>query len=336
MRAVAISGDRSLGIVELAEPDLEPDEVRIAVRYCGICGSDLHMRDMPAVPAGVVLGHEFMGVIRDTGSAVTGWAAGDRVVVNPFDPCGQCEACGGGLPELCPASMGRAVGLGSRYGAYAESVVAPQGSLFRLPDEVSDDHGALTEPLAVGLHGVNLARAHPRQPALVLGAGPIGIMTALGLRAKGFEKVAVVEPTEVRRSAVAQLGFPACDVEGEADSVRDILGGPPSLAFDCTGHPAGIQAAVNMVAPAGQIVVIGVPSHPSTVHMAPVATKELLIRGSLAYTAADINEAIERLAAGQIPCADLITTVAPLEQAEQWFAELTSGTTRQIKVLLQP
>jgi 2-desacetyl-2-hydroxyethyl bacteriochlorophyllide A dehydrogenase len=336
MRAVAISEDRSLAVVDVPEPALASDEVRLAVRFCGICGSDLQMRDMPGLPAGIVLGHEFTGVIRETGADVTGWREGDRVVVNPFDPCGRCEACGAGRPELCPTGMERGIGLGLRYGAYAESVVVPQSSLFRLPDQVSDSHGALAEPLAVGLHGVNLAGARPDEPCAVLGAGPIGIMTSLGLRAKGFTRIAVVEPTETRRDTVARLGFAVTDVADQAGNVREILGGPPTVVFDCTGHPAAVSAAVDLVAPAGQIVEIGVPSSPSTLHMAAITTRELLIRGSLAYTPADIGEAIGQLASARIPAAELITTIAPLEDAEHWFTELTSGATRQIKVLLQP
>jgi (R,R)-butanediol dehydrogenase / meso-butanediol dehydrogenase / diacetyl reductase len=337
MRAVAIAPDRSLGVVDLAEPDLAADEVRIQVRYCGICGSDLHMRDVPAMmPTGAVLGHEFTGVISEIGAAVSNWALGERVVVNPFDPCGRCEKCTAGRPELCPVSGRRGVGLGQRYGAYAETTVAPQASLFRLPDVLSDAYGALTEPLAVGLHGVNMAQARPTERCAVLGAGPIGIMTALGLRAKGFDKVVVVEPTQLRRETVAGLGFAVSDVAGQEESIRDILGGPPALIFDCTGHPAGLPSAVDMAESAGQIIVIGVPFSPSTLNTAAIAIKELQVRGSLAYSAADISESIGLLAAGQIPCADLITTVAPLEQAEEWFAELASGTTRQIKILLRP
>jgi 2-desacetyl-2-hydroxyethyl bacteriochlorophyllide A dehydrogenase len=336
MRAVAISDDRSLRMVDLPEPDLQPDEVRIDVSFCGICGSDLHMREMPAVPAGIVLGHEFTGVITETGPAVTGWAAGDRVTANPFDPCGQCENCASGYPELCPTNTRRGIGLMSYYGAYAETVVAPQASLFRLPDEVSDAHGALAEPLSVGLHGVNLAQAHPSESCVVLGAGPIGVVTALGLRAKGFEKIIVVEPTEVRRETLRGMGFAVSDVSGQEESVRDALGGPPRVAFDCTGHPVGISTAIAMVAPAGRVVIVGVPSHPSTVHAAEIATKEVQIRGSLAYTSADWTQALDSLASGRIPAADLITTVAPLEDAEKWFGDLTSGATRQIKVLLQP
>jgi 2-desacetyl-2-hydroxyethyl bacteriochlorophyllide A dehydrogenase len=323
-------------MVDLPEPDLQPDEVRIAVSFCGICGSDLHMRESPTIPAGVVLGHEFTGVIVETGQAVAGWAADERVTANPFDPCGQCESCAGGYPELCPTNTRRGVGLVAYHGAYAETVVVPQRSLFRLPDEVSDAHGALAEPLAVGLHGVNLAHADPAEPCVVLGAGPIGVMTALGLRAKGFEKIVVVEPTEVRRETLRGMGFDVSDVEGQAEKVTDSLGGPPRVAFDCTGHPVGVGTAVGLVAPAGRVVVIGVPSRPSTVHMAEVATKEVQIRGSLAYTSADWTQAIDSLASGRIPAADLITTVAPLEDAEQWFRDLTSGATRQIKVLLKP
>jgi threonine dehydrogenase-like Zn-dependent dehydrogenase len=170
----------------------------------------------------------------------------------------------------------------------------------------------------------------------VLGGGPIGIMTSLGLRAKGFEKVIVVEPTEVRRETLRKIGFAVSDVEGQTDNVRDVLGGPPRVAFDCTGHPVGIGTAISMVAPAGRVIIVGVPSHPSTVHAAEIAVKEVTIRGSLAYTGADWNQALDSLADGRIPAADLITTIAPLEDAGKWFGELTSGTTRQIKVLLKP
>jgi 2-desacetyl-2-hydroxyethyl bacteriochlorophyllide A dehydrogenase len=336
VRAIAIADDRSLRLVEVPEPRLKPDEVRIAVTFCGICGSDLHMRDMPAVPAGVVLGHEFTGVITETGPSVAGWAAGDRVTANPFDPCGECASCAGGYPELCPTNTRRGVGLVSYYGAYAETVAVPQRSLFRLPDELSQRDGALAEPLAVGLHGVNRSGARPSDPAVVLGGGPIGVMTALGLRAKGFEKIIVIEPAEVRRNALAALGFAVSDVDGQAENVREYLGGPPRVAFDCTGRPVGIGTAIGLVAPAGQIVIVGVPAHPSTVHAAEIATKEVSIRGSLAYTAADFAQAIDSLARGRIPAADLITTVAPLADAEKWFGDLTSGATRQIKVLLKP
>lgn len=336
MRAVAISDDRSLRMVELSEPDLKPDEVRIAVSYCGICGSDLHMRDTPAIPAGVVLGHEFTGVITETGSAVSGWTAGDRVTANPFDPCGECERCAGGYPELCPTNTRRGVGLVSYYGAYAETVAVPASSLFRLPDGLSELHGALAEPLAVGLHGVNLSRAAPTDTAVVLGGGPIGVMTSLGLRAKGFEKVIVIEPTEVRRESLRSMGFAVSDVDGQDDNVRDYLGGPPQVVFDATGHPVGLGTAVNMVGPAGTVLVVGVPSHPGTVHAAQIAVKEVTIRGSLAYTADDWKQAIDSLAGGRIPAAELITTVAPLEDADKWFGDLTSGSTRQIKVLLKP
>ena len=322
-------------MVELSEPDLQPDEVRIAVSYCGICGSDLHMRDIPAIPAGIVLGHEFTGVVTETGPAVSGWAAGDRVTANPFDPCGQCENCASGYPELCPTNTKRGVGLVSYYGAYAETVVVPAGSLFRLPDGLSDKDGALAEPLAVGLHGVNLSGASPSDPAVVLGGGPIGVMTSLGLRAKGFENVIVIEPTEVRRESLRTMGFAVSEVEGQTDNVRDYLGGPPRVVFDATGHPVGLPTAIDLVGPAGTVLV-GVPSHPSTVHAAQIATKEVTIRGSLGYTAGDWKQAIDSLAAGRIPAADLITTVAPLEDADKWFGDLTSGSTRQIKVLLKP
>jgi 2-desacetyl-2-hydroxyethyl bacteriochlorophyllide A dehydrogenase len=334
MRAVAFSADHSLQVVDVAEPDLQPDEVRVSVRFCGICGSDLHMQEY--APAGVVPGHEFTGTIVEAGPAVTGWAVGDRVTANPFDACTSCGNCTSGYPELCPTGTKRGVGLMGYYGAYAETVAVPQASLYRLPDSVSDRDGALAEPLAVGLHGVGLSQAAASETAVVLGAGPIGTMTALGLRARGLEKIIVVEPIEVRRETIRRLGFEVSEVEGQDDNVRDHLGGPARLAFDCTGVPEGIGNAISMVGAGGRVTVIGIPFLASTLSVVQLNMREAYVRGSMAYNDADWRQAIDLLASGAIPADDIITSVTPISAANQWFTDLTSGATKQIKVLLQP
>jgi threonine dehydrogenase-like Zn-dependent dehydrogenase len=176
--------------------------VLLDVRYCGICGSDLHMLGMPAemIPAGHVLGHEFTGVVADLGPGVDGWDAGERVTVLPMVSCGECYACRTGHLNLCEKGINHGPGIG-RQGAYAESVVVPAGMLRRLPAAVSDADGALVEPLAVAIRAIRLSGATPQEPVCVLGAGPIGVLTVAGLRARGFGQVAVVEPTAGRRAA---------------------------------------------------------------------------------------------------------------------------------------
>lgn len=335
MRAVAITHERGLRTVDLAQPSLSPDEARIRVRYCGICGSDLHMRLSPTVPAGVVMGHELMGVVEEVGSDVSGWAPGDRVVVNPLDPCGTCEHCRRGSPELCALGVSRGVGLGSTYGGLAETAVARHSNLFKLPDNVSDEQGALVEPLAVAIRSLRMAGLDEADSCVVLGGGPIGILAALALRSRGCGSLLVVEPVPWRRAIAADLGLPV-GLPDQDPSVSPQLDRQPRVVFDCTGHQSGLSAAVDLVAPGGRVVIVGIATSPSSIYGAALVSKELHICGSLAYTHEDFLTAIDLLQTGSIPEKSLITTVAPMEQAERWFEDLASGNTRQLKVLLHP
>jgi (R,R)-butanediol dehydrogenase/meso-butanediol dehydrogenase/diacetyl reductase len=334
MRVVGISQKRRLEILDLPSPRLEPDQVRIRVRFCGICGSDLHMRCSPTVPAGVVMGHEFMGVIEELGAEVSGWAVGDRVVVNPLEPCGVCTDCTTGSPELCLAGISGGIGLGSTYGAYAETVVARQSRLFRLPSSISDEHGALVEPLAVGMHAVRIASPTPDARCAVLGAGPIGILTAIALRFYHCKNVLVIEPLLWRRRTAYDAGFLVSPSDTD-DSAVSQLGGRPTFVFDCSGHPTGLPSAMALAESGGRVVVVGITATPSSVPSAVLVSKALRIFGSLAYTDSDFASAIDCLESDVVR-GRLITTVARLDQAQHWFDDLSSGATRQVKVLLQP
>jgi 2-desacetyl-2-hydroxyethyl bacteriochlorophyllide A dehydrogenase len=335
MRAVAITEERDLQVVEVAEPPLESGQVRIRVRFCGICGSDLHMRWSPTVSPGVVMGHEFMGVIEELGTEVPDYRIGDRVVANPLDPCGACEHCLGGAAECCPTGIERGIGLGFIYGAYAETVVAPRSSLFRLPETVSDEQGALVEPLAVGMHAVRVAAPSRDARCVVLGAGPIGIFTALALRSRGCQRVLVIEPTPWRRQAASHLGFLVAASDEDEPALRQ-LGGTTGTIFDCSGHPAALGSAMNLLAPGGRVIVVGLTASPSSIHSSTLVGKALHILGSLAYTSLDFSAAIECLESGLIPDRGLITSIGPLDGAAHWFEDLSSGVTQQVKVLVHP
>ena len=335
MRAVEISSDRSLRLVDLPEEPLLPGQVRIAVRLAGICGSDLHMRDMPEISPGVVMGHEFMGVVSELGPGTEGWTVGERVVVNPLDPCGDCRLCRAGRTPLCANAIPGGIGLGARRGAYAESVVVKKERLFRLPDHVTDTDGAVVEPLAVAVHGVRIAGVGPQDKCVVIGAGPVGIMTACALRAAKLEPVAVVDPADVRRQLAADLGFPTAQGIDGPDA-GELLPDGVDVVFDCTGHPAVIGAVMQVLNPAGRVIVLGVPMASSSVHLGWVAAREIEIRGSLGYTDDDFATAIDYLASGAVSVPNFVTTVDSLDRADYWFGELTSERTDQVKVLLRP
>ncbi len=337
MRAVQVTDERRLAEAELPDPEPGAGEVVVDVAYCGICGSDLHMLPSPAIAPGNVMGHEFSGSISALGEGVEGWSAGDRVSVLPGTPCGECPQCRTDREHLCVQGVVRGHGLGGRPGAYAERIAVSADSLFALPDSVSDEHGALVEPLAVGVHAAGLADVGADDPVCVLGAGPIGVMTALALRAGGTKRILVVEPGEHRRERIEALGMTAVPLEGVHDAViAHFDGALPAAVFECAGHPSALGLALELVAPAGTVVAAGVLEEPVQINQLLIIIKEAQIRGAFAYRREDFDRSIELLASGELPAADVITEVVPLGRAQEMFDELTRPGTEQLKVLLQP
>lgn len=337
MRAVQITEQRGLAEGEVPDPEPGAGEVLVDVAFCGICGSDLHMLPSPALAPGTVMGHEFSGRVSAVGEGVSDWNEGDRVAVLPGTPCGECPQCLADNEHLCAQAIVRGHGLGGRQGAYAERVAASADSLFALPDSVSDEHGALVEPLAVGVHADSLADMVPDDPVVVLGAGPIGVMTALAARAGGAERILVVEPGEHRRGAIQGLGFAAVPLEGVHDAViAHFDGALPAVVFECAGHHDAVGLGLELVAPAGTVVAVGVHDEPAPINQLLLAMKEARIQGAFAYRREDFERAIELLDSGEIPAAELITGVVPLGAAQEMFDELRRPGTEQLKVLLRP
>jgi (R,R)-butanediol dehydrogenase/meso-butanediol dehydrogenase/diacetyl reductase len=337
VRAVAIGQDRRLEPIELEEPPLGPGEARVGVEYCGICGSDLHLRASPVVPPGAVMGHEFSGTISELGAEVDDFAVGDRVAIYPFASCDECPNCRRGDTHVCAQAAVTGLGLGMNPGGYAESVVVQRSMLVPIPEDLSFEHGALVEPLAVALHGLNIGETEPADRCVTIGAGPIGVMTALALKARGVEQVIVVEKNEQRRQRVQSLGIDAIGLEDVHDAVLEALGGEaPDLVFECAGNPAAPQLAAELIRSCGIIVLLGVLEEPVEISQLVLLIKEAQMRASFAYRREDFDEAIELLRAGKVPADRLITGTAGLEQAQEMFERLEDPRTDQIKVLLAP
>ena len=217
MKAVAVAAGSTLEVRDV--PDAEPGEGEVAIRVeaCGICGSDLHMLPSGVLPEGSILGHEFAGEISALGAGVSGWDLGERVCVYPFPPIDRLDIA---------ASMAGGIGLGTNDGGYAEVAVCPAEMLWRVPEGVDLAHGALVEPLAVALHGIDVSGAEPGGKVCVLGCGPIGAMTVVALRGRGFENVVVIEPNEQRRELATRLGAShAFGLEGVHEAVIEAFGG---------------------------------------------------------------------------------------------------------------
>jgi (R,R)-butanediol dehydrogenase/meso-butanediol dehydrogenase/diacetyl reductase len=332
MRTIEVAKNRRLVAVDREPPAPGPGRVLLEVAYCGICGSDLHFREVPDLfPAGTVPGHELSGRIAELGEGVEGWSVGERVCVLPFAQCGQCEFCLSGNEQVCPTAVSGGVGLGTgRDGAYAERVIVDERMLFALPDTVDDRAGTLVEPLAVAVRAVAKAAVALSEPVVVLGAGPLGVLVGLVLRERGYERSVVVSRNAARGRLAQQLGLSTASLP-EVQSA-----GAQAAVFECAGTPAAAAQGVALLRPLGQLILVGLSLEPLELPAPAIVLGELQIRGVIAYRRQEFAEAIDLLARGRIPVERLITGTVPLELAEDAFQSLTRPGNEHLKVVLTP
>lgn len=331
---------KPLVIENLADPEPGPHELILKVKNCGICGSDLHMTEPSSVmplPAGAVMGHEFAGEVMAVGSAVAGqWKAGDRVAGFPFICCGEQTPCPNFGLGYSSCMKGMGVGLGRAHGAYAEYVRIGARGGYRLPDNVSFREGAMVEPLAVGLHAVDMAKLERGATVLVVGAGPVGLATILWAKFLGARHVIVSEKTEERRKMAAQFG--ATDAVDPArplsEQVEKIAGGPPDVIFECVGAP-GLLGATMMEAPRNsKIIVAGVCQQPDTIMPMIGILKELCVQFVLGYRPEDFDYVIAMIASDRINVDAMITDIVDLDALPDAFEALRKPA-HQCKVMLE-
>jgi threonine dehydrogenase-like Zn-dependent dehydrogenase len=256
------------------EPVAGPGEALLRPLAVGTCGTDLHPERFAFDP-GVIMGHELSAEVVGLGRGTSRLAVGDRVVVNPNGiTCGACTACRAGRPNLCQPAHRASIGI-HRDGGLAELVAVPERALHRIPDTLGDEPAAWAEPLAAAIHAVRAAGPVAGLRALVLGAGPIGLLTLQLLRNGGAAFIRLVEP--VRSGAGSRSVWAPTRPDSVASAGRRAA---PGLVVECSGSPAALSAAVHLVADGGSITVIGIgPVGPGIVPLELVG-KEVTVRGS--------------------------------------------------------
>lgn len=342
MRAAVFRGIEAIELEDLPDPRPGADDVVLAVRACGICGSDLHTYTHGSfVAPGQVMGHEFVGEVIEAGAAVDGIAVGDRVTASPLVPCGSCPRCAEGRYNLCAQAWTKGIAYG-RPGAFAERLMIPKPvvgeSVFKLGEEVSDQAAALIEPLAVAVHAGGLAGPIEGRTALVLGLGTIGQQVIQTLRARGAGRIIGVDLSPLRLRAAATLGAEALDGSGGlSEALPDALGqgAEVDLVFECSGAPALALAAVEHVRAAGTIVVLALYDDPVALDPTMLVQKEIRLQGSIAYTGEDFAEAVRLTGGAGVQAEPLITHREPLERIGEAFAEQLRAA-ESIKVLVEP
>jgi (R,R)-butanediol dehydrogenase / meso-butanediol dehydrogenase / diacetyl reductase len=335
VKAAAFRRQNEMMVIDAPEPAARAGEVVLKVHNCGICGSDLHACQYGlGMPEGSIMGHEFCGEIREIGAGVSGFRVGERVAGLPFVFCGECERCRSGMEIHCLKLKG--LGLGQLPGAYAEFVACSAASLFKLPDNISSRDGALVEPLSVGLHGVKRSRLKAGMTVLVMGAGPIGLATLTWLKAKGAT-VVVSELAEGRGELARKLGADVIvnpRAQDPADKVREMTGYNPQLVFECIGVKGTLGQAIGMVAPRGQVVVVGVCMEADEIQPLQCIMREVDVSFVLGYDPADFDETISALATGKIKPQPMVTDIIGVEQVPEMFQTLRRPGTHA-KVLVE-
>jgi (R,R)-butanediol dehydrogenase / meso-butanediol dehydrogenase / diacetyl reductase len=321
-RALVLDRPREWAVRTLPLAAPGPGEVVVEPVYVGLCGTDLHIAAgrHPRARLPLVLGHEIVGV------PSTGRWAGQAVVVDPTISCGNCAACRSGDEHVCLNL--RLVGI-DRPGALAGRLCVAEAKLHPVPAGLPLTTAALAEPLAVAVHAAARAGPYLGARVVVLGAGPIGLLTGLVTRAAGAREVVLVEPGGPRREAASRLGF---ETAAEAEAVPDLLGGHlADVVFDAAGVPAAARHATRLVRARGAIVVEGLHGEPAAVDLTTLTFAELTMLGTRVYRPADLDLALGLLAAGSLDVTPLISEVVDLADVPDALGRLERG--ESVKIL---
>lgn len=343
MRALLLTAPGVLEVADVPEPVAGDEDVVVAVRAAGICGSDVHGMDGSSgrrVPP-LVMGHEAAGVIEAVGRSVGGWVPGDAVTFDSTVFCGRCAFCARGLVNLCDHRrvLGVATDEYRRDGAFAERVVVPARIVHRVPAGLSMTEAALAEPLAVALHAVSLAPIDEAESALVVGAGIIGLLLVQALRARDCPRIVALDLNAGRLARATAMGatdaVPA-DAADVGERLRSLTGGRgPDVVFEAVGIPATVALATSAARKGGTVVLVGNVTPTAELPLQWVVSRQLRLLGSAA-SCGEFPEALAMLAERRVDAAGLISAEAPLDDGATWFARLREPGTALLKVVLMP
>ena len=287
MKAAVFTGVGTFEIQERPIPEIGPEDALVKVAACGVCGTDVHIyhgdpASAPVKPP-VVLGHEFSGIVEKIGSRVTRIHPGDPVTVDPNIYCGQCEYCRAGRKQLCENLF--AIGV-NRDGGFAEYCTVPESQCFQLDRGTDLLYGAMTEPLACCIHGMDRLPLRSGETVCIIGGGAIGLMMLQLARLKGAATIIVSEPAAGRRAVAEQLGadFTINPIEEKVgEKVRDLTRSRGAdIVIECAGNPTAVRQSLEAAGPGASVLLFSVPMPGSELGLSleAVYQKELTILGS--------------------------------------------------------
>ena len=342
MKVAVMTGIGKIGYERRPVPEPQDDEVLVKLEYVGICGSDLHYYESGAIGGYVVkppfvLGHEPGGIVVKTGKNVRGLKAGDKVALEPGKTCGHCEFCRQGKYNLCPDVVFFATPPVD--GVFAEYVAHKADLCFKLPENVSTMEGALIEPLAVGFHAAMQGGARFGQRALVFGAGCIGLVSLLALKALGVSEVYVVDVVASRLQKAEQLGASAVVNGAEEDvaaRLAELTGGEGiDLAIETSGSETAANQAIGAAKKGSVIVFVGYGRTGSTtLSMSLALDKELTFKTVFRYRHI-YPLAIRAVAEGRVNLKGVVSHVFGFDELQRAMDLSVSDKERIVKAVVK-
>ena len=336
MKVLRLHGARDLRLHTEPDPAPGPGESLLRVTAVGLCGSDVRWFSEAGIGDArltkpLVLGHEFAGVIE------SGKRCGERVAVDPAVPCGVCEFCQEGNPNLCAAL--RFAGHGTEDGALRGFMAWPTHCLHPLPDSLTDADGAVLEPLGVAIHAVDLGHIRPGMTVGVFGCGPVGLLVLQVARAAGATHLIATDKLVHRLQAARSLGATVVFQAADGQEVADVIGATANrrgvdVAFEAAGDNEAVEAAIEAVRPGGRVVLVGIPADDRTAFTASTARRKGLTIKLSRRMKHVYRRAIRLVESGMVDVRSVVTHRYPLEEIDQAFsvAEKREG----LKVIIQP
>ena len=321
MKSAVFYGKHDLRVEEQPMPEVGPKDVLIQVKACGVCGTDVHIyegdKGAAEVTPPTILGHEFAGVITQVGSEVVQFQPGDRVCIDPNCYCGACEPCRNGVVHFCEHMIGYGTTVN---GGFAQYCAVHERQVYRLGEHTSFEQGAMTEPVACCLHGIDLCNIRPGHQVAVIGGGMIGLLMVQLARLAGAAKVALLEPVESKREVGRKLGADVC-IDPLKEDVKARLREAGltwiNTVIECAGRPSTMEQAIDIAGNKAVVMMFGLTKPDETIAVKPfqIFQKELELKASYINPSTQ-KRALDLIDSGRLDVSSMVCEVCGLDQLE--------------------